>query len=64
MKYILMMFLMTFTSCAMLPFLVEEAEEAVVFEKDAIVHEIQLRSVQQNEILAHPKNDEKMENKN
>jgi len=48
MKYLLVFVLAVMTSCNMMPFVVEEIEEAVEFEIDAIDHEIELREAHHN----------------
>ncbi len=49
MKYISIFVLVILSSCSMMPFLIEEAEEAIEFEEDAIKHEFELREIHHNE---------------
>ncbi len=44
MKFIAIISLGVMSACATVPFMIEEAEEALEFEKDAIEHEIELRN--------------------
>ncbi len=47
MKYFWLMVLVAFTGCSLMPLFVEEVEELVEFEEDAIKHEIELREKHQ-----------------
>jgi hypothetical protein len=43
MKYVVLISLAILSGCGMMPFVIEEVEEGIEFEQDAIKHEIELR---------------------
>jgi hypothetical protein len=48
MKYFWFSLLVILSGCSLMPFLIEEIEEGIEFEEDAIKHEIEFRKHKKN----------------